>query len=269
MSRAARPRVVLVCHEADRIDTEIIAAWLATSFMLVGIVTLRERSAAIVRRARREIRRVGLLRFLDVAAFRLYYRFRLARKDAAWIEKEITRFRARYPVSSLHDIPRVVAASPNRHDVRDFLTGLAPDLILARCKSILQPEIFSIPGAGTWVLHPGICPEYRNAHGCFWALAKRDLERVGMTLLRVDRGVDTGPIFLQATYRFDELRESHIVIQYRSVLENLVDIEATLLAACSGVALPLSTEGRRSGVWGQPWLSEYLRWKRTAQEAAR
>src|SRR5438132_1590035 len=116
------------------------------------------------------------------------------------------------------DAEGLVAPNPNAPEVRDFLRGLDPDLVIARCKFILRPDIFTIARAGTWVLHPGICPEYRNAHGCFWALVNRDLDRVGMTLLRVDEGVDTGPIFLQATYKFDEHRESHIVIQYPTVL---------------------------------------------------
>ncbi len=267
MSREQRPRVVLVCHEGDRIDNEIIAAWLCSSFTLVGIVVLRETPLAVVRRTRREIRRVGLLRFIDVAAFRLYYSLWLAKRDAAWIDAEVARWRAKYPSAMTLDIPRLVAASANTHEVRDFLEQLTPDLMLARCKSILKPEIFTIPPGGTWVLHPGICPEYRNAHGCFWALAKRDLGRVGMTLLQVDRGVDTGPVYLQASYAFDELVESHVVIQYRAVLENLPAIEATLLSAWNGTARPLATEGRWSATWGQPWLSEYFRWRRAAREA--
>jgi len=36
-------------------------------------------------------------------------------------------------------------------------------------------------------MHPGICPEYRNSHGCFWALANDDPERVGVTLLQIDK----------------------------------------------------------------------------------
>ena len=262
-----RPKVVLICHEGDRIDCEVIPAWLATSFSLAGIITLREPKGAILRRALREIRRVGLVRFLDVAAFRLYYRLFLARKDAKWIHREVEHWRTMFPAAI--DVPRLIAKTPNSDGVRRFLRDLAPDLMLARCKFILKPETFTIPRLGTWVLHPGICPEYRNAHGCFWALAKRDLDRVGMTLLRVDQGVDTGPIFLQASYDYDEVSESHVVIQYRAVLENLGAIRPTLLAACRGTALPVPTTGRSSKVWGQPWLTEYFRWKRTAQEAAR
>jgi hypothetical protein len=258
------PRVALLCHEGDHIDAEGLATWLAASFDLVGIVLLRNRPGKLLRNVRREIRRSGLLRFLDVAAFRVLYRFRHARSDAAWIAREVDRLRRWYP-ADLGAVPRLVAGNPNSGEVRAFLERLRPDLLIARCKFILKPEIFTIPSAGTFVLHPGICPEYRNAHGCFWALVKRDLDRVGMTLLRVDPGVDTGPVYLQATYPFDEVRESHKVIQYRVVLENLEAIAATLLAVWKGQARPMSTEGRESAVWGQPWLTAYLAWKTAAR----
>ena len=38
-----------------------------------------------------------------------------------------------------------------------------PDLVIARCKTLLASRVFSIPPLGTYVMHPGICPEYRNA----------------------------------------------------------------------------------------------------------
>ena len=111
---------------------------------------------------------------------------------------------------------------------------------------ILKPEIFASPRVGTFVMHPGICPEYRNAHGCFWALVNRDLDRVGMTLLRVDAGIDTGPVYLHGRCDIDEVRESHIVIQHRAVIENLDAIGRILLALCRGEPLPpIPTDGRR------------------------
>ncbi len=257
---AALPRVVLMCHAGDRIDAEGLASWLAASVQLVGIVMLRDRPQRKIRVMQREIRRSGFLRFLDVMAFRLYYRLRLRQGDEAWVAREVARLRAAHP-ANLQGVPICSAANPNTRDVQRFLGQLQPDLMIARCKFILRSEIFAIPRTGTFVLHPGICPEYRNAHGCFWALVNRDLDRVGMTLLRADKGVDTGPIFLQASYKFNELVESHVVIQYRVVLENLDAIRDALLAVWRGGARPLSTEGRRSAVWGQPWLSAYLRWK--------
>jgi methionyl-tRNA formyltransferase len=90
-----------------------------------------------------------------------------------------------------------------------------------------------------------------------------------MSLLRADKGVDTGPMFLQASYKFDEADESHIVIQHRVVFENLEAIRHTLTSAWRGEAEPLSVDGRRSALWGQPRLSSYLRWQRAARRQAR
>jgi methionyl-tRNA formyltransferase len=159
-------------------------------------------------------------------------------------------------------------ADPNSDAARTFLAAVRPDLIVARCKFMLKPEIFELARAGAFALHPGICPEYRNAHGCFWALARRDLDRVGMTLLRIDRGVDTGPIYLHAAADVDERRESHIVIQQRVVFDNLDAIGRVLLALARGEDLaPISTAGRQSAVWGQPRLTHYLRWKWAARRS--
>jgi len=212
---------------------------------------------------RREVTRSGLVGFLDVLALRAYARWRYQQPDAEWIAQETERLRQRYP-SRLNDVPRLVVRDPNGPAARTFIKSLAPDFIIARCKFILSPSVFTLARHGSYALHPGICPEYRNAHGCFWALANRDLERVGMTLLRIDRGVDTGPVLLQAGCDFDEVRESHIRIQHRVVTENLDRIGETLIDVAAGAATPIDTSGRPSAVWGQPRLTTYLRWKRAA-----
>src|SRR5258705_9710924 len=226
-----KPSVVLICHEQDPLDTEGLASWLASSLRLAGLIIIRDPRSRLWRAAKREIRRVGWLRFLDVMAFRIYARVRLLRRDQAWKDAEVDRLRRRYP-ADLPSVPRIVVSSPNSDEAREFLERLRPDIAIARCKVILKSAIFAIPRVGTFVLHPGICPEYRNAHGCFWALTRRDFDRVGMTLLRVDPGIDTGPIFLHGTYDFDEVEESHSVIQYRTVTENLDTIANILTALC-------------------------------------
>jgi folate-dependent phosphoribosylglycinamide formyltransferase PurN len=260
------PRVVLICHTGDRIDTAGLSAWLASTVELCGIVKIDEPRMRLLARARRELRRVGWLRFFDVLAFRAYYALALARNDARWIEAQIGQLRSRYR-GDPGGAEVLEARDPNSKSVASFLKRLQPDLVVARCKSLLKPEIYGIPACGTYVLHPGICPEYRNAHGCFWALANRDLKRVGMTMLRVDNGVDTGPVLLQSSCDFDEVHESHVVIQYRVVLENLAPITDELFAAWCGTSQPLETAARNSRVWGQPWLTAYLKWKHAARAA--
>jgi folate-dependent phosphoribosylglycinamide formyltransferase PurN len=263
---AVKPmRSVLICHAGDAFDQEGLAAWLASFSQLAGMVVLEETAAQKRARIRREIRRVGWLRFTDVVAMRVYQKLVLAADDRHWLNHALATLRARYGLAPA--VPQIVAASVNDDAVAAFLRELQPDLLLARCKQLLKKQLIAIPRQGCYVLHPGICPEYRNAHGCFWALAKRDLERVGMTLLRIDAGIDTGPVYGYYRYAFDERHESHVVIQYRVVLENLDALATRFGEIAAGTAQPLDTQGRASSNWGQPWLTRYLRWQRAAAQA--
>ena len=159
--------------------------------------------------------------------------------------------------------------SPNSEEAAQLLRELSPDIVIARCKVLLKKEVFTIPKRGTFVMHPGICPEYRNSHGCFWALARGDTNRVGTTLLQIDTGIDTGPVFGYYSYEFDEMRESHIVIQHRTLLRNLDLLRQKLLDIYNGTAQPLTLSNRQSAEWGQPWLTCYLAWKHQAQRRVR
>jgi methionyl-tRNA formyltransferase len=255
---------VLICHQSDRLDSVGLASWLASTMCLAGIVEIRGDSRRLWRVLRRERARSGVLGLLDVLAFRVVSRLVHQKADAEWLDREVERLRVRYP-ASLDLVPRVTVDDPNSAEARAFIESLTPDLIIARCKFILKPSIFELAAHGSFALHPGICPEYRNAHGCFWALAKGDLDRVGMTVLKIDRGVDTGPVLLHAGCVFDEVNESHTRIQYRVVTENLDRIAAVLRDAVEGTVKPIDTSSRVSAAWGQPRLTTYLRWKREAR----
>ena len=187
----SRPRTVLICHHDAPLDNEGLVRWLASFTHLAGVVVIEESNADVKQRVKREWTRSGTLGLLDVLAFRLAYRATSAKADAAWETQELATLRARY---SAADVPRHAATNPNTPEVEAFVREASPDLMIARCKFLLKRRIFEIPRHGTFVLHPGICPEYRNAHGGFWALANGDYDRVGATLLRVSILPVTSPV---------------------------------------------------------------------------
>jgi hypothetical protein len=261
-------RSVLICQHDEPLNRFGLARWLASFTELAAIIVTREPGGRFLRRVRREIQRVGWLRLADVFAFRVYYRLALRKTDRAWENATLDGLKRRYP-----EIPagcRILeTSSPNSAEALALMREVRPDIALARCKNILRKEVFTAASLGTFVMHPGVCPEYRNAHGCFWALARRDLDRVGMTLLRIDPGVDTGPVYGYYRCAFDELGESHIVIQNRVVFDNLDALRAKFEEIEGGTARTIDTTGRESRTWGQPWLTSYLRWKRAARRSAR
>jgi hypothetical protein len=249
-------RSLLICHDDAPLDREGLVRWLGSFSTFAGTVVVREPAARKRQRIRREIRRVGFWRFLDVLAFRLRYALVASHADREWEDRALERLRASFP--DRPDTPEIVVDSPNSDAAERFIRDCRPDLVVARCKTLLKEQVFSIPRLGTFVMHPGICPEYRNAHGCFWARAAGDEGNIGMTLLRIDRGVDTGPVF--GYFRVTPERdESHVVTQHRVVLDHLDGIRGTLLKIAAGTATPLETTGRRSAAWGQPWLTAYLK----------
>jgi folate-dependent phosphoribosylglycinamide formyltransferase PurN len=259
-------RTALICHSDNPISFEVLPAWLSSFSEVVAVVVISERSARIVQRIKAERRRSGW-RLLDVLAFRLYYRLRFARRDHEWLAEQHEALRVRYGAPP-EGLPVHHTTDPNSEATRAFLEQAEPDLVLARCKTILRPEIFTIPVAGTVVVHPGICPEYRNAHGCFWALSRRDLDRVGATLLQIDEGVDTGPVLAYYHADFDEVADTHVAIQHKVVFENLDAIAEHMQAHHRGALRRIDTTGRDSAVWGQPRLTDWLKWKRAARRAA-
>ena len=170
-------KTLLICHEGAPLDEDGMARWLASFSEPVGVIVLREKGRRKFKRIRREIERVGVLRFLDVTAFRLYYRIFLAQNDERWENEKLSELRGTYPKT---DAPVLMTYSPNSKEAEEFIKAQNPDVVIARCKVILNKRIFSLAKVGTFVMHPGICPEYRNAHGCFWALVRGDFEKVGI-----------------------------------------------------------------------------------------
>jgi len=82
-------------------------------------------------------------------------------------------------------------------EVREAYLDLGPDLvILAFVTDLISEALLDIPSIGTICYHPSLLPRHRGASGINWAVIQGDT-RTGLTILWVDKGIDTGPILLQ------------------------------------------------------------------------
>jgi len=81
--------------------------------------------------------------------------------------------------------------------VNDEYVKLKPDLVLlAFVTDIIPEKLINIPSLGTLCYHPSLLPRHRGASAINWAIIQGDT-RTGLTILWVDKGIDTGPILLQ------------------------------------------------------------------------
>jgi hypothetical protein len=165
MDTRESPTAVLICHEGDRLDREGLASWLANTMRLAGLILIRDDRGRLWRASRREIRRVGILRFLDVVAFRVYARLALAGKDAAGSNANPRATSTRYP-ADLRNVPQT-SSRVRTEDAQAFLAALKPDPPRAG-KVILKPEMLNVPAG-----HVRAASRHRpdiNATGVSWAL---------------------------------------------------------------------------------------------------
>jgi methionyl-tRNA formyltransferase len=79
------------------------------------------------------------------------------------------------------------------------LRDLAPDLILvAAYGQILPAALLEIPRWGCLNVHTSLLPRWRGAAPIQWAIASGDPE-TGVTLMKMDVGMDTGPVLNRIT----------------------------------------------------------------------
>ena len=75
--------------------------------------------------------------------------------------------------------------------------SLQPDLVVVVAYGqILPPAILDLPRHGCLNIHASLLPQYRGAAPIQWAIANSDTE-TGVTIMKMDAGLDTGPIVSQ------------------------------------------------------------------------
>ncbi len=114
------------------------------------------------------------------------------------------------------------------------LQAWAPDVIVvAAFGQILKPTVLDLPPHGCVNLHASLLPRHRGAAPVAAAILAGDLE-TGVTLMRMDAGLDTGPIIAQQR---EPIRPDDTTA---SLAERLSQVGARLLVQ----ALPAYLAGR-------------------------
>ncbi len=111
--------------------------------------------------------------------------------------------RGRQPVASpvkqmaLHNGLEVRQPSSLRGEqARQALAALKPDLMVVVAYGLLlPPRILAIPREGCWNVHASLLPRWRGAAPIQRAIQAGDA-RTGVCLMRMDAGLDTGPVLL-------------------------------------------------------------------------
>ena len=106
------------------------------------------------------------------------------------------------PVKELalqHKIPVYQPAKIRTEENVQILRDLAPDfIVVAAFGQIIPKSILDIPRFGCLNVHASLLPAWRGAAPIQWAIMNGDRE-TGVTIMRMDPGLDTGDIITQKT----------------------------------------------------------------------
>ena len=79
----------------------------------------------------------------------------------------------------------------------DFFKRVAPDaVVIIAYGQIIPAALIDLPRLGWINLHASLLPRYRGAAPINWAIANGET-RTGLTTMRIDPGLDTGPMLLK------------------------------------------------------------------------
>lgn len=93
-------------------------------------------------------------------------------------------------------VPVLAPARPRGGEFLERLAAAAPDIsVVAAYGEILPPEALDLPPHGSINVHASLLPAWRGAAPVTRAILAGD-RRTGVTIMRMDAGLDTGPILL-------------------------------------------------------------------------
>jgi methionyl-tRNA formyltransferase len=101
------------------------------------------------------------------------------------------------PIAEGHGVPVLQPRRIREPAAQEELRRLAAQVqVVVAYGQILPRSVIDIPPLGTINVHASLLPRYRGAAPVQWAIVNGESE-TGVTTMRIDEGLDTGPILLQ------------------------------------------------------------------------
>lgn len=110
----------------------------------------------------------------------------------------------------------------SRGDLKDLVKTLNPEIVITIAYGQIIPEdLLNLPEQGWINVHFSSLPRWRGAAPVQWAILSADKES-GITIFKLDKGMDTGPVYLSKTVSIEPDETTELL------LTRLSDIGADL-----------------------------------------
>lgn len=242
----------IVLLGADGESTRIVYNRLVRTFGAFPAII--EKSVSQRTLLKNRVRKLGLISVASQVAFLVAVRpvlAHLARKRLDEIKRENDFDTSPIPEAFLSNV-----ASVNAAETIALLKNIGPKVVVVSGTRIISRKTLESTSATFINCHAGITPAYRGAHGGYWALYQRDPDRCGVTVHKVDPGIDTGDIIGQSLIN-PTPDDSFVTYPYLQLAAALPILQSSVAHALEGT-LSAWRGGGDSAVWYHPGIGQYL-----------
>jgi len=167
------------------------------------------------------------------------------------------------------DVPVLQPERPSDPEFVERLRALAPDVgVVVAYGHILKPDLLALPRHGMINLHPSLLPELRGAAPVEWAILN-GLTHTGVTIMRMDEGLDSGPILLQIPRAIDLDVTGGELSQHLSEMGAQALVEALALFQTNGLEPHPQEHARATYAPKLTRDTAHIRWTDPAERVAR
>ena len=92
-----------------------------------------------------------------------------------------------------------------------WLEGQKIDLLCVAGGPILKDEVLQVPKLGAINMHSSILPAFRGTQAEFWQVHNDAYDRAGITIHKIDAGVDTGAILTQESLNLATIQSPQMI----------------------------------------------------------
>jgi methionyl-tRNA formyltransferase len=203
---------------------------------------------------RNRIHKLGVLKVASQVAFVSIIRRYLERRDAHRV-REICRQEGLEPIAPI-TTAIIPIESVNSEACREHLRRIKPRIVIVNGTRIIKRETLNAVKTVFINTHQGITPMYRGAHGAYWALLMNDRKNCGVTIHKIDEGIDTGDIIEQARIE-PTAADSFVTYPFLQTAAAVPLLTRTIGNFMNGKVTTMKAEGQ-SAIWYHPGFFQYI-----------
>lgn len=217
---------------------------------------IQEVKPSIKKLVKRRIKNLGFIEVLNQSFFQIL----IPRILTLFSKRRISEIKI---INNLKEkpVPQAIlteVASVNDKECLDLIIKIQPDIIIVNGTRIIGKRLLEATKTLFINTHVGITPEYRGVHGGYWALRNDDIKNCGVTIHKVDVGIDTGDIISQNKIEVTN-RDNFVTYPFLQISKAIVMMKEVLITIENDQLRTYKKEGTSvSKLWYHPTLTGYL-----------